>query len=782
MNFVAPPDIYFEATSAGQTITTAGKSFNRINFFGIGGEWTLQDNIITSELVFRNGILNTNNKNVSIGPINGFESFFGSPYQRTLNMGSSVFNVTSWNADTSITINSGTSTINISEGGLGGGGKNYYDVFFTNPNNTTSNPSLIGDNNTFRNCSFAGHGYIINHNTFNKLTFFKNGVLYDDNTFNDLVFSPGYTYTLKEGKTQTINNTWKIQGSCTNYITLISDAQGQPAYVVKPTDSVIAFNIHAKDIHCSGGSQFIAYTSVDLGGNSGWNFSVLPPLFNPGAIVGDTVVCPGQTNVLYSIAPVPGAISYQWTVPPGAIIVSGQGTTTITLDFTNGISGNITVLASNGCNVSNDSSQLAVSVFMANPFTTSLGVNPSGTVCPGTPLTFTALANLNGGNSVLYNFRRNGVIIQSSSSHVFVSNSLTNGDSINCEVIVNNNCFIPVISISNTITTSIALTQMASITISTPASSVCPGNPVAFTAIVTNAGNNPIYSWKRNGVVVGQNSAAYIDYNPVNNEAITCTLIPNSACVSNAQAVSNLITILFKQPPPPVEFGPSVISICEGDTKILTAPPGYQTYRWQDQSAGSSFMAVHEGRYFLVAIDSCGRISTDTITVSFYPKQKSILPKDTAICSFEKIAIRSLIPSARYLWSTNAVTSFITVTAPGTYWLEIIDNNKCLSRDSILINSRSCVKGLFVPTAFTPNSDQHNDFLRATVHGVLLSFNFSIFNRYGQRVYNSLSPDIGWNGTFNGIQQNPGSYVWLCFYQLEGEASRYEKGTFTLIR
>lgn len=73
----------------------------------------------------------------------------------------------------------------------------------------------------------------------------------------------------------------------------------------------------------------------------------------PGAITGPTNACPfvGQaTNAIYSIAPVPDATSYTWTVPTGASIVSGQGSTSIQVSYNNTfVSGNIKVTSNASC-------------------------------------------------------------------------------------------------------------------------------------------------------------------------------------------------------------------------------------------------------------------------------------------------------------------------------------------------------------------------------------------------------------------------------------------------
>jgi uncharacterized protein (TIGR02145 family) len=63
-----------------------------------------------------------------------------------------------------------------------------------------------------------------------------------------------------------------------------------------------------------------------------------------GPINGQTAVCQGQGGVIYTVAPIIGADSYIWTVPPGASITNGTGTSTVTVYFdSTAISGNITV-------------------------------------------------------------------------------------------------------------------------------------------------------------------------------------------------------------------------------------------------------------------------------------------------------------------------------------------------------------------------------------------------------------------------------------------------------
>jgi hypothetical protein len=81
----------------------------------------------------------------------------------------------------------------------------------------------------------------------------------------------------------------------------------------------------------------------------------------PGAIAGSVAVCAGD-NAVFGISSVPNADSYTWNIPFGATIISGQGTTSISVAFGSS-SGTVSVVANNGCG----SSQASNSVISVNP-------------------------------------------------------------------------------------------------------------------------------------------------------------------------------------------------------------------------------------------------------------------------------------------------------------------------------------------------------------------------------------------------------------------------------
>jgi hypothetical protein len=116
----------------------------------------------------------------------------------------------------------------------------------------------------------------------------------------------------------------------------------------------------------------------------------------PGVISGPTDGVCNATNATYSVAPVFGASSYNWTVPTGATIVSGAGTNAITVNFGNFTTGNVTVSATNGCGTGSVRS-LAVRAIPARP----VSITGSSSVCVNSNQTYST-ATVTGASSYVW--------------------------------------------------------------------------------------------------------------------------------------------------------------------------------------------------------------------------------------------------------------------------------------------------------------------------------------------------------------------------------------------
>jgi gliding motility-associated-like protein len=158
------------------------------------------------------------------------------------------------------------------------------------------------------------------------------------------------------------------------------------------------------------------------------------------------------------------------------------------------------------------------------------------------------------------------------------------------------------------------------------------------------------------------------------------------------------------------------------------------------------------------------------------------LSNDTALCSYGSILLNASHTYTNYLWSTGATAASIQISAPGTYWLQATDDLNCAGRDTILVSAKECLKGVYIPTAFTPNSDGRNDDFKPFIGGIVKQYRFTIYNRWGQVLFTTNNVHKGWDGNFGSTTQDANVFAWTCTYQLEGEALKVEKGTVVLIR
>jgi gliding motility-associated-like protein len=152
------------------------------------------------------------------------------------------------------------------------------------------------------------------------------------------------------------------------------------------------------------------------------------------------------------------------------------------------------------------------------------------------------------------------------------------------------------------------------------------------------------------------------------------------------------------------------------------------------------------------------------------------------LCSYAKIELKPNGVFPQYLWSTAAISPSITVQQGGLYWLQVTDKYNCTGRDSLLLTSKQCLTGFFVPNAFTPHKDGRNDIFKPIILGNIVQFEFTIYNRWGQRVFQSANWQLGWDGTVAGKQQSNDTFVWTCRYQFDNGPVTFEKGTVTLVR
>jgi gliding motility-associated-like protein len=222
--------------------------------------------------------------------------------------------------------------------------------------------------------------------------------------------------------------------------------------------------------------------------------------------------------------------------------------------------------------------------------------------------------------------------------------------------------------------------------------------------------------------------------------------------------------------------------LCAGSTRNLTAGEGYSRYVWNNGSTDPSLNVSDTGKYWVSVTSQNGCTAADTAYISTFGSIPShFLPRDTTICQFAKLTIQPAQAYQNYLWSDQSTGSTITVSQPGLYQLQVTDSNQCVGSDSLLLATKECLQGLFVPNAFTPNGDGLNDVFRPLLFGNITRYRFAVYNRWGEKVFETQTSGQGWDGKQNGVPLGNGAFVWYCQYQLDGQPETTKEGTVVLI-
>jgi hypothetical protein len=393
----------------------------------------------------------------------------------------------------------------------------------------------------------------------------------------------------------------------------------------------------------------------------------------------------------------------------------------------------------------------------------SISANPSGAICAGQSVTFTATPST-GGTSPSYQWKV-GTTNVGTNSPTYTTSALTNGQLVTCVLTSSSSCASPTTATSNAITMTVSSSVTPSVSISAnPSGAICAGQSVTFTATPTNGGTTPNYQWKVGTTIVGTNSPTYTTSSLTNGQVVTCVLTSSSTCASPATATSNAITMTVNASVTPsvsVSANPSG-AICAGQSVTFTATPTNEgtspSYQWKvgTTNVGTNSLtyttsALTNGQVVTCVLTSslaCASPATATSNAITMTVSSSVTPSVSisanpsgAICASQSVTFTATPTSGGttpgYQWKVGATN--VGTNTP-TYTTSALTNGQLVT--CIMTSSLACAS----PTTATSNS-------------ITMSLN------------NSLSPTItisqvsctGNSVSFNSTITNGGSsptYLW----------------------
>ena len=377
----------------------------------------------------------------------------------------------------------------------------------------------------------------------------------------------------------------------------------------------------------------------------------------------------------------------------------------------------------------------------------------SSTLCMGDTINLTASGSL-----ANYTWTPAAMLSVSSGASVLAFPSMNT--SITVTATDSNNCV-------STKTSFLVVNPLPIINYGPPSAVICSKD-----SVVLNASGANIYSWSPSTGLSSNVGASVIAY-PSLSTVYTVTGTDLNGC-KNSTNVSIIVN-----PLPNPNLGPDNM-ICK-DSVLILEPGIFTSYLWHDNSTNSNYSAATLGLYWVEVKNNFGCKAADSFRLkSFYPLPANFLPDDRIICKGKKETILGGNFS-EYLWSTGEKTGSIITSKFGKYYLTVKDQNGCTGKDSIELSRKDCIP-FIIPNAFTPNRDGLNDIFRPIITETVTSYRFTVWNRWGGNMYTTENQYLGWNGFYNGQQQEPGTYIYIIEFLDSDNFSKNYKGTFILLR
>ncbi|MBA7682229.1 hypothetical protein ES703_90576 [subsurface metagenome] len=222
--------------------------------------------------------------------------------------------------------------------------------------------------------------------------------------------------------------------------------------------------------------------------------------------------------------------------------------------------------------------------------------------------------------------------------------------------------------------------------------------------------------------------------------------------------------------------------ICEGENYTFTAPGGFSSYEWHDNSSNSEYTGTTTETIQVRITDEYGCSDQDTVELIVNPLPELDLGNDTSICGENGYEI---YPGEyfSYRWSTASNSnSIIVYSGFGTVSLTVTNIHDCSAEDAIeIFECDPSILFAEITNAFTPNNDGVHDTWVINNIEIYTNVQIDVFDRTGRLVFHvDGGYDYDWDGTFNGKPLPMDTYYYIIDFKSDQIAPR--KGTVTIVR
>jgi gliding motility-associated-like protein len=271
--------------------------------------------------------------------------------------------------------------------------------------------------------------------------------------------------------------------------------------------------------------------------------------------------------------------------------------------------------------------------------------------------------------------------------------------------------------------------------------------------------------------------------------------------VTDSFGCTSTATATIGSPVPITATTTATDAYCEGlcigtATAASAGGTGAISFAWNDPQfqTGNTATQLCPGTYTVIVTDANGCSTIDSVTVnysSFIPPLEATI-SDSIVFIGETVVLAAITNgNFSYSWTPVSGLSNATIQNPTanpisntTYYVVITDSNGCSNRDSVFVEVRAVLCNepeIFIPNAFTPNSDGSNDVVYVRGN-TIKELTFKIYDRWGEKVFETNNPAKGWDGYYKGKIATPAVYVYYIEAVCFNNEKFFKKGNITLVR
>jgi len=450
--------------------------------------------------------------------------------------------------------------------------------------------------------------------------------------------------------------------------------------------------------------------------------------FQGGVVQPTSAICPGDSYQLEAY----GGATYSWT--PATVLDDPTSPTPIATIYS---TTDFTVIISDSCGA--DTIQVTLPVFIVNT-----SVSNDTSVCIGN----NAYPIATGGGTYLWT-------PSTYLDNPNISNPVCTPDGsieYHVEITTNDGC-----QVEDSVTVSVFFDPPIPIIPDTV--EMCRGG-----SAIVNVGGADTYLWSPNYAISSLTSST-VTVSPEDDFTYYCDFF--NACGSASDSV--FIDVIRAD----IQAGNDTI-ICPGQSATIWATGGI-SYMWIPATGlsnpGVSQLTVSPNfttLYIVFGTDATGCTDTASVLVELYPQPFIQTSPDVYAIYGDIIELTATsTTSGTYIWSPAEFLSCVScsspVTSPNqnmTYTVTYTDANGCSASDIVHIYYDPLI---YVPNTFTPNADEHNQGFH--VYGSnIKTFEMFIFDRWGELIFTMTDLNDYWDGTYDGLPCQDGTYVWKIRY------------------